>query len=184
MRTSAVTGDELCAISASPYQALILLDNCLFVQTNKLPPFNQRFRADWTKMAHNAPIRRNAMPTQPTGFASVKLPTALVDQAREAAQPLRRSVAGQVEYWATLGRIVEHSGLTAQEAQTAIARYEAAARRARSNPKETAKQATTQADALLAQFMGVEDDASLAQRVREVVAGNQSKAVKPRKAAA
>jgi hypothetical protein len=30
-----------------------------------------------------------------------------------------------VEYWATLGRIVEHSGLTAQEAQTAIANYEA-----------------------------------------------------------
>ena len=66
--------------------------------------------------------------TQPnSAFASVKLPTALVAQAREAAQPMRRSVAGQVEYWATLGRIVEHSGLTAQEAQTAIANYEAAA---------------------------------------------------------
>ena len=36
-------------------------------------------------------------------FASVKLPSALVAQAREAAQPMRRSVAGQVEYWATLG---------------------------------------------------------------------------------
>ena len=124
------------------------------------------------------------MPTQPAGFASVKLPTALVEQAREAAQPLRRSVAGQVEYWATLGRIVEHSGLTAQEAQTAIARYETAARGARQNSKETAKQAATQADALLAQFMAVEDDASLAQRVREVVAGNRGKAVKSRKAAA
>lgn len=30
-------------------------------------------------------------------FASVKLPSALVAQAREAAQPMRRSVAGQVE---------------------------------------------------------------------------------------
>ncbi|MEN9329479.1 MAG: hypothetical protein RLZZ484_667, partial [Pseudomonadota bacterium] len=58
------------------------------------------------------------MPQANTGFASVKLPTALVNQARDAAQPMRRSVAGQVEYWATLGRIVEHSGLTAQEAQT------------------------------------------------------------------
>ena len=67
-----------------------------------------------------------------SAFASVKLPSALVDQAREAAQPMRRSVAGQVEYWATLGRIVEHSGLTAQGAHTAIAGYEAAARRARS----------------------------------------------------
>ncbi len=107
-----------------------------------------------------------------TAFASVKLPAALVDQAREAAQPMRRSVAGQVEYWATLGRIVEHSGLTAQEAQTAIANYEATARNARSLlPK-----ATPQADALLAQFMAVETDGSLAQRVREVVAQNRSKA--------
>jgi hypothetical protein len=118
------------------------------------------------------------MPQPPTGFASVKLPTALVEQAREAAQPLRRSVAGQVEYWATLGRIVEHSGLTAQEAQTAIAGYEAAARRVR----PSAKQAATQADALLAQFMAVENDASLAQRVREVVASNRLKVVKAVKA--
>ena len=29
-------------------------------------------------------------------FASVKLPAALVQQAREAAQPQRRSVAGQI----------------------------------------------------------------------------------------
>jgi hypothetical protein len=118
------------------------------------------------------------MPTPTTGFASVKLPTALVDQAREAAQPLRRSVAGQVEYWATLGRIVEHSGLTAQEAQTAIANYEAAAQRARSQP------ATSQADALLARFMSAEDDGSLAQRVREVVASNRRKATPVRKASA
>jgi hypothetical protein len=117
-------------------------------------------------MAQNAPIRRNTMPRANTGFASVKLPTALVNQARDAAQPMRRSVAGQVEYWATLGRIVEHSGLTAQEAQTAIANYEAAARRARPAPSEPA----SQADALLAQFMAVENDGSLAQRVREVVA--------------
>ena len=107
-----------------------------------------------------------------TGFASVKLPAALVDQAREAAQPMRRSVAGQVEYWATLGRIVEHSGLTAQEAQTAIATYEAAARRARPATIEPANQT----DALLAQFMAVENNGNLAQRVREVVASNRSKA--------
>lgn len=105
-------------------------------------------------------------------FASVKLPAALVAQAREAAHPMRRSVAGQVEYWATLGRIVEHSGLTAREAQTAIANYEAAARKAR--PQEPV--AASQAEALLAQFMAVESDGSLAQRVREVVAQNRSKA--------
>lgn len=122
------------------------------------------------------------MPTSPTGFASVKLPTALVEQARSAAQPLRRSVAGQVEYWATLGRIVEDSGLTAQEAQAAIAQYEATlhdspAPRARAAAKK-AKPAGSQADALLAQFMSVEDDGSLAQRVREVVATNRRKATK------
>ncbi|MES2952501.1 MAG: hypothetical protein V4858_28570 [Pseudomonadota bacterium] len=109
-----------------------------------------------------------------TAFASVKLPTTLVDQARAAAQPMRRSVAGQVEYWATLGRIVEHSGLTAQEAQTAIANYEASARRAGPGAQEESNH--PQADALLAQFMAVEANGSLAQRVREVVAHNRSKA--------
>lgn len=77
--------------------------------------------------------------SNPSNFASVKLPLDLVEQAREAAQPLRRSAAGQIEYWATLGRVVEHSGLTVQEAQRAIERYEAAAR---------------QADALMAQLHG------------------------------
>lgn len=67
--------------------------------------------------------------TTPSNFSSVKLPAALVQQAREAAQPLRRSVAGQIEYWARLGRLVEHSGLTVQEAQAAIEGYEAAARK-------------------------------------------------------
>ena len=38
------------------------------------------------------------MPQANTGFASVKLPTAFVNQARDAAQPMRRSVAGQVEW--------------------------------------------------------------------------------------
>jgi hypothetical protein len=123
-------------------------------------------------MAQNAPYRRNTMSQSSTAFASVKLPSALVAQAREAAQPMRRSVAGQVEYWATLGRIVEHSGLTAQEAQTAIANYDAAVRRAR----PAATEAPPQADALLSQFMAAEADGSLAQRVREVVANNRSKA--------
>jgi hypothetical protein len=47
-----------------------------------------------------------------------------VRQAKEAAGPLRRSTAGQIEYWATLGRVVEHSGLSAQEARAAIEGYE------------------------------------------------------------
>lgn len=116
------------------------------------------------------------MSQAPSGFSSVKLPAALVQQAREAAQPLRRSVAGQIEYWATLGRVVEHTGLTVQEAQTAIEGYEAAVRRAR-RPANTAYDAQT--DDLTGRFMSVEDDGSLAQRVRGVVADNRSKADTP-----
>ena len=98
------------------------------------------------------------MPT-PSNFASVKLPLILVEQAREAAQPLRRSAAGQIEYWATLGRVVEHSGLTVQEAQTAIEAYEAAARRA--------QQTRAVAD-LTSRLLAAEVSGSLAERVREV----------------
>ena len=102
-----------------------------------------------------------------TGFSSVKLPAALVQQAREAAQPMRRSVAGQVEYWATLGRIVEHSGLTAQEAQAAIETYEAAAR---------AAQKTRIVADLTSRLLAAESSGPLAQRVREVVEENRQQA--------
>lgn len=112
--------------------------------------------------------------TTPTGFASVKLPAALVQQAREAAQPLRRSVAGQIEYWATLGRVVEHAGLTVQEAQAAIEGYEAAAREARL--KNTL-------DDIEARFATAETSGSLAARVRDVVLDNRSKASAQKKAA-
>jgi cytochrome c-type biogenesis protein CcmH/NrfG len=100
----------------------------------------------------------------PSNFASVKLPLSLVEQAREAAQPLRRSAAGQIEYWATLGRVVEHSGLTVQEAQTAIEAYETAARRA--------QQTRAVAD-LTSRLLAAEVSGSLAQRVREVVEENR-----------
>ena len=110
----------------------------------------------------------------PTGFASVKLPAALVQQAREAAQPMRRSVAGQIEYWATLGRVVEHTGLTVQEAQAAIEGYEAAARQARL--KDTL-------DGIEARFAAAEANGSLAARVRDVVLDNRAKATAEKKAA-
>jgi hypothetical protein len=102
-----------------------------------------------------------------SNFASVKLPTALVDQAREAAQPLRRSAAGQIEYWATLGQVVEHSGLTVQEAQTAIEGYEASVHKA--------QRARTVAD-LTSRLLAAEASGSLAQRVREVVEDNRRRA--------
>ena len=87
-----------------------------------------------------------------------------MQQAREAAQPLRRSAAGQIEYWATLGRVVEQSGLMAQEARAAIEGYEAAAREA--------EKMRTVAD-LSSRAWAAEASGSLAQRVREVVEENR-----------
>jgi ParD-like antitoxin of type II bacterial toxin-antitoxin system len=113
--------------------------------------------------------------TAAKSFASVKLPESLVQQARDAAQPLRRSAAGQIEYWVTLGRVVEHSGLTVQEARDAIENYEAAAREERASYLK-APVDDPQASELIARFMAIETDGSLAQRVREVVAENRSKA--------
>ena len=103
-----------------------------------------------------------------TPFASVKLPSALVEQARQAAQPMRRSVASQIEYWATLGQIVEHTGLSVQEARAAIEQYESA----NSTPPAPAS-----ADELTARLLAAQARGSLASRVREVVRENQARAV-------
>lgn len=102
-----------------------------------------------------------------TAFASVKLPHALVEQARQAAQPMRRSVASQIEYWATLGQIVEHTGLSVQEARAAIEQYEAASTMA----------APASADELTARLLAAQARGSLASRVREVVRENRARAV-------
>jgi len=108
------------------------------------------------------------MPSTSAAFSSVKLPAALVDRARQSAQPLRRSVASQIEYWATLGQIVESTGLNVQDARAAIEAHEAAAR---ALPAEA-----LQADAIAARFLAAEADGSLAQRVRDVVAENRRRA--------
>ena len=120
-----------------------------------------------------------SQPTAPSSslphrFSSVKLPTALVQQARSAAQPMRRSVAGQIEYWATLGRVVEHTGLTVQEAQTAIARYEASASKA---------YLTETLDAIEARFAQADASGSLAKRVRDAVSNNRARALTAKKVA-
>ena len=105
-----------------------------------------------------------------TAFASVKLPSTLVEQARQAAQPMRRSVASQIEYWATLGQIVEHTGLSVQEARSAIEQYEAAA------PQQPASAtAPDSINALSARLLAAQANGSLAQRVREVVHENQER---------
>ena len=110
-------------------------------------------------------------------FASVELPESLVQQARQAAQPMRRSVAGQIEYWATLGRVVDHSGLNVQDARLAIENYEAATGKAGQASAGTSNN-DSQASELTARFMAIEADGSLAQKVREIVADNRSKALR------
>jgi len=98
-------------------------------------------------------------------FSSVKLPDSLVDKAREAAQPMRRSVASQIEYWATLGQVVEHTGLSVQEARTAIEDYERAVK----------ARAPQTVDELTARLLASQSRGSLAQRVRDVVEDNRSR---------
>jgi hypothetical protein len=44
-----------------------------------------------------------------TALASIKLPTDLVDAARSDASVFSRSISGQVEHWARLGRAIEAS---------------------------------------------------------------------------
>ena len=107
-----------------------------------------------------------------TAFSSVKLPAHLVEQARQAAQPMRRSVASQIEYWATLGQIVEHTGLSVQEARSAIEQYESAAAAATTPLPPSV-------DALTARLLAAQTRGTLAQRVREVVLENQAKAATP-----
>jgi hypothetical protein len=54
-----------------------------------------------------------------SGFASVKLSAEFVDQARVEAKQLQRSVAGQIEHWARLGRAAE-SALSYQKVRQAL----------------------------------------------------------------
>jgi ParD-like antitoxin of type II bacterial toxin-antitoxin system len=121
-----------------------------------------------------------------SNFASVKLPATLVQDAREAAQPLRRSAAGQIEYWATLGRMVEHSGLTAQEAREAIENYEVGAHEAREARMKLetvpVDEATDQLESLKRRILAVSADRTLEARIRAIVAENRQKAER-RKAA-
>ena len=101
-------------------------------------------------------------------FSSVKLPAGLVDQARQAAAPMRRSVAGQIEYWATLGRIAEASGLTVSEAREAIALHDQQHRKGQADPL----------DRIEAEFVAAEGSGRLAQAVRKTVQASRRRAVK------
>ena len=105
------------------------------------------------------------VPPTTSNFASVNLPAALVRQARAAAQPQRRSVAGQIEYWATLGRIADETGLTTQEAREAIDRHDA-----RQLAESTSDESLETNEA---RFTEAEASGSLSQAVRDAVLGRQ-----------
>ena len=108
-------------------------------------------------------------------FASVKLSTSLVQLAREASLPQRRSVAAQIEYWATLGRIADETGLTVREAREAIAQFDA--RQMAERPADELL------DAIEARFTQAEESGSLSQAVRNAVLGRQQAAAQSRRAA-
>ena len=107
-----------------------------------------------------------------TAFSSVKLPAALVSKARDAAQPMRRSVASQIEYWATLGRALEHAGLSAQDSQALLAREEGPASAA--SPEASAL--SPELGALHGHVLALAQSGALAERARTAVAENRAKA--------
>ena len=51
---------------------------------------------------------------------AVKLSDEIVETAREEGRLMKRSIAGQVEYWTQLGRLVEASGLLDYESVRAV----------------------------------------------------------------
>jgi HAMP domain-containing protein len=106
----------------------------------------------------------------PSSFASVKFPAGLVSQAREAAMPMLRSVAGQIEYWATLRRIAEASGLTISEAREAIALYDVR--------QTNTVDAADPLDVIEADFVAAESTSRLAQAVRQTVQSNRRQVAK------
>jgi hypothetical protein len=122
------------------------------------------------------------MPDSPP-FVSVKLPAALVNQAREAAHTMRRSVASQIEYWATLGKALEHAGLTTGDSQALIARQERAPYRV-GEPVPL----SPELEALHGHVLAVAKSGALNERTRAVVEPKlaqptkSGKPAKPRKA--
>lgn len=113
--------------------------------------------------------------SEATPFVSVKLPAALVNQAREAAQTMRRSVASQVEYWATLGKALEHAGLTTNDSQALIARQDRAAYKV-TPPPQTALQ--PELDELQGHVLALAKSGAMSARAKDTVAANKRQAAR------
>jgi hypothetical protein len=101
------------------------------------------------------------IPAPAPNYQSVKLPSSLVAAAKEQAQTFRRSTAGQIEYWATLGKSMEINGLTTQQAKAAVQAHDQDAF------------GTT----LLAKFITHSDSGQLAAGITRIVEENKQKAV-------
>lgn len=110
-------------------------------------------------------------------FASVKLPIALVDKARDAAQPMRRSVASQIEYWATLGRALERAGLSTQDSQALIAREEGGRYTVTdASPPAHSPALSPELDDLHGHVLALAQSGALAERAKMAVAENRANA--------
>jgi hypothetical protein len=96
---------------------------------------------------------------------SVKLSGPLLRAARESAEVACRSTAGQIEYWAKLGRSVEEGGLTTMDAQRAISRLDFAG-------VQGGRQAAV--SSLTTTILSAHSSGALAQRVRDVVQANRT----------
>lgn len=73
-------------------------------------------------------------------------------------------MAGQIEYWATLGQITEETGLTVLEAREAVARYDAQAR------------GHAALDTIESRFAEAAASGGLAQAVRKTVQADRQRA--------
>lgn len=114
------------------------------------------------------------MSDSPPPYVSVKLPAGLVDQARDAAQTMRRSVASQIEYWATLGMALEHAGLSTSDSRALIARQE----RAAYGSPGTGLPVSPELDDLQAHVLALSKSGALSARAQDAVATGKSRSAR------
>ncbi|MBG9388958.1 TA system antitoxin ParD family protein [Caenimonas aquaedulcis] len=122
------------------------------------------------------------MSDSPPAFISVKLSAGIVGQAREAAHTMRRSVASQIEYWATLGKALEAAGLTTSDSHALIARQERATYHV---TPPAAPKVSMELEDLQAHVLALAKSGALSARAEDAVAANKTRGTrsKSRKAA-
>ncbi len=109
--------------------------------------------------------------SDPSNFVSVKLNASLVKQARETAHTMRRSIASQIEYWATLGKALEAAGLTTSDSHALIARQERAPYHV-TPPVSPA--VSPELEDLQAHVLALAKSGALSARTEEVVTANKT----------